>query len=132
MVLQVAGGLLGVEAGQDAVIRLFLYVQAHKVVQPYNHTVVDFTTRISNVKNRLAKVGNKDEGISVNPSLGAENQTSSNVLSANYDSLSYRRSPAEILRILYGTGNETTPGGFFPKGANGRIAKELLKNQEHN
>lgn len=38
---------------------------------------------------------------------------------------SYARTPAEILRTVYG-GNESVPGGFFPQGANGNIAKRYL------
>jgi hypothetical protein len=30
------------------------------------------------------------------------------------------------LRIVYGSGDESIPGGFYPKGANGRIARILL------
>ncbi|KAK2996956.1 hypothetical protein RJ639_026395 [Escallonia herrerae] len=120
-------GLLGVEAGQDAVIRSYLYERAKEVVHPYNHTVAEFTIRISELRNQLAMCGIKDEGIIVPLELGAENRTMTNVLSANYDSLSYRRTPQEILRIVYGTGNEHVPGGFYPHGGNGRIARELLE-----
>ncbi|KAK2967432.1 hypothetical protein RJ640_022364 [Escallonia rubra] len=120
-------GLLGVEAGQDAVIRSYLYERAKEVVHPYNRTVAEFTIRISELRNLLAMCGIKDEGIIVPLELGAENRTMSNVLSANYDSLSYRRTPREILRIVYGTGDEHVPGGFFPHGANGRIARGFLE-----
>ena len=120
-------GLLGVEAGQDAVIRMYLYERAKEVVHPYNHTVAEFTERISILRNRLAMCGIKDEGILVPPQLGAENRTCSNVLSADFNSLSYARTPAEILRVVYSTGNEHVPGGFFPKGANGKIAQKYLK-----
>ncbi|KAK2999872.1 hypothetical protein RJ639_034591 [Escallonia herrerae] len=120
-------GLLGVEAGQDAVIRSYLYDRAKEVVHPYNHTVAEFTNRISELRNQLGMCGIKDEGIKVPLELGAENRTRSNVLSANYDSLSYRRTPREILRIVYGTGDEHVPGGFFPHGGNGKIAREFLK-----
>ncbi|KAL0454839.1 UNVERIFIED_CONTAM: Desiccation-related protein PCC13-62 [Sesamum latifolium] len=119
-------GLLGVEAGQDAIIRHYLYERAAEVVHPYNHTVAEFTIRISTLRNRLAMCGIRDEGIIVPPCLGAENRTESNVLSADYNSLSYGRSAREILRMVYGTGNEHIPGGYFPKGGNGRIARELL------
>ncbi|XP_060219201.1 ferritin-like catalase Nec2 [Lycium barbarum] len=120
-------GLLGVESGQDAVIRMYLYERAAQFVFPYKHTVADFTSRISELRNKLAKCGNKDEGIFVPPQLGAENRTISNVLSADFNSLSYKRTPAEILRIVYGSGDEHVPGGFYPNGANGRIAREFLK-----
>ncbi|KAI3961220.1 hypothetical protein MKX01_035806 [Papaver californicum] len=119
-------GLLGVESGQDAVIRTYLYERADYTVYPYDYTVAEFTERISELRNTLGMCGIKDEGICVPPYLGAENRTTSNVLSADYNSLSYARTPREILRIVYGTGNEHVPGGFFPKGANGKIARELL------
>ncbi|KAG8363846.1 hypothetical protein BUALT_Bualt19G0064900 [Buddleja alternifolia] len=126
-------GLLGVEAGQDAVIRHYLYDRAGEVVHPYNHTVAEFTNRISGFRNRLAMCGIKDEGIIVPHYLGAEQRTESNVLSADINSLSYSRTPPEILRIVYGGGNESVPGGFFPHGANGRIARNFLLDQpSHN
>ncbi|OIT34771.1 PREDICTED: desiccation-related protein PCC13-62-like [Nicotiana attenuata] len=120
-------GLLGVESGQDAIIRMYLYERAGKVVYPYKHTVAEFTIHISNLRNRLAMCGTKDEGLFVPWQLGAENRTRTNILSADCDSLSQWRSPAEILRIVYNTGNEHICGGFFPHGANGNIARNLLK-----
>ncbi|XP_059313175.1 ferritin-like catalase Nec2 [Lycium ferocissimum] len=120
-------GLLGVESGQDAVIRMYLYERAAQFVFPYKHTVADFASRISELRNKLAKCGNKDEGLFVPPQLGAENRTISNVLSEDFNSISYKRTPAEILRIVYGSGDEHVPGGFYPNGANGRIAREFLK-----
>ncbi|RZC59817.1 hypothetical protein C5167_007114 [Papaver somniferum] len=119
-------GLLGVAAGQDAVIRKYLYERADYKVYPYDHTVAKFTERISALSNALGMCGIKDEGIRVPPYLGAENRTTSNVLSADYNSLSYARTPREVLRIVYATGSEHVPGGFFPKGENGKIARELL------
>jgi hypothetical protein len=120
-------GLLGVESGQDAVIRMYLYERAEEVVLPYNIKVAEFTTRISELRNRLAKCGIKDEGIIVPLQLGAENRTDSNVLSADFYSISYKRTPGEILRVVYNTGDEHLPGGFYPHGGNGRIARDFLK-----
>jgi hypothetical protein len=37
------------------------------------------------------------------------------------------RTPEEIMRDVYGCGNESIPGGFYPKGADGRIAKSHLQ-----
>ncbi|CAN4111092.1 unnamed protein product [Withania somnifera] len=99
--------------------------RATKLVHPYSHTVADFTSRLSNPRNKLAKCGIKDEGIFVHPQLGAENRTRNNVLSANFDSLSYKRTPAEILRIVYGSGDEHVHSGFYPNGANGKIARDF-------
>ncbi|KAG7970814.1 hypothetical protein I3843_07G103600 [Carya illinoinensis] len=118
--------LLGVEAGQDAVIRTLLYERANQTVRPYNLTVAEFTNRISELRNKLAACGIKDEGILVPLSLGAENRTNSNILSADPNSLSYARTPPEILRIVYGSGSEYKPGGLFPNGGGGDIAKRLV------
>ncbi|KAG6647837.1 hypothetical protein I3843_07G103700 [Carya illinoinensis] len=118
--------LLGVEAGQDAVIRTLLYEKANQIVQPYNLTVAEFTNRISGLRNKLAACGIKDEGILVPLFLGAENITSSNILSADPNSLSYARTPPEILRIVYGSGSEYKPGGFYPNGGGGNIAERYL------
>ncbi|MCA2146164.1 ferritin-like domain-containing protein [Citrobacter portucalensis] len=123
---ELVAGLLGVESGQDAVIRTLLYEKANEKVQPYNLTVADFSSRISQLRNQLGMCGIKDEGLIVPPTLGAEGKTESNILSADADSLSYERTPQEVLRIVYGTGDEHKPGGFFPNGGNGRIAKEYL------
>lgn len=119
--------LLGVESGQDAVIRTLLYERAEEKVLPYDITVAQFTDYISRLRNNLGTCGIKDEGIIVPLYLGAENRTDSNILSADADSLSYARTPPEILRIVYGTGNEHVPGGLYPHGGGGNIARSLLK-----
>lgn len=125
--MQLVASLLGVESGQDAVIRALLYKRESEFVQPYNITVAEFTRGISNLRNQLGMSGVKDEGvIVVDPQSGAENKTDSNILSADANSLSYARQPQEILRIVYGTGNESQPGGFLPKGGIGNIAQGYL------
>ena len=92
-------------------------------VRPYDYTVAEFTNRISYLKNRLAKRDIKDEGISVPVQLGVENRmTSNSVLFVDYDSLSYSKTPKEILRVLYTTRDERVPDGFYPLGTNGAIA----------
>lgn len=118
ILFQLLAGLLGVESGQDAVIRTLLCNQAQELVHPYNYRVAEFTMHISDLRNRPAMCGIRDEGLIVPLKLGAENRTCSNILSANANSLLYSRTPAAILRSIYGTGDEHKPGGFFPKGAN--------------
>lgn len=126
--MQLVASLLGVESGQDAVIRTLLYERQSEVVKPYNITVAEFTRGISNLRNRLGMCGVKDEGvIVVDPRSGAENKTVSNILSADASSRSYARTQPEILRIVYGSGNERQPGGFLPKGGIGKIARRYLK-----
>ncbi|XP_059462533.1 desiccation-related protein PCC13-62-like [Corylus avellana] len=123
---RLVAGLLGVEAGQDAVIRALLYERAAVKVQPYGITVAEFTNRLSELRNKLGRAGFKDEGLVVPPVKGAEGRIVGNVLAGDRDSISYGRTPEEILRIVYGGGDEHVPGGFYPKGANGRIARSHL------
>ncbi|RXH71837.1 hypothetical protein DVH24_025338 [Malus domestica] len=122
-------GLLGVESGQDAVIRALLYQRAELKVEPYGITVAEFTNRISELRNKLGHEGLKDEGLVVPKHLGAEGKVSGNILVGDEYSLACGRTPEEILRIVYGSGNEHVPGSFYPKGADGRIAKSYLKNE---
>ncbi|XP_071722173.1 desiccation-related protein PCC13-62-like [Rutidosis leptorrhynchoides] len=130
---KLVGGLLGVESGQDAIIRGMLYERAALTVVPYGIRVGVFTNKISELRNKLGGEGVKDEGLFVRKEQGPEGKSRGNVLAGDKDSLSYGRTPEEILRIVYGSGNETTPGGFFPKGANGHIAQSHLKtNATHN
>ncbi|KAK6286167.1 hypothetical protein POUND7_012346 [Theobroma cacao] len=123
---KLVASLLGVESGQDAVLRALLYEKACEKVEPYDITVADFTNMISGLRNKLANCGIKDEGLIVPLELGAENRTTGNVLSADTNSLSYARTPPEILRMVYGDGDEHKPGAFFPEGANGNIPRAHL------
>ncbi|KAH6795232.1 desiccation-like protein [Perilla frutescens var. hirtella] len=124
---RLVAGLLGVESGQDAVIRTLLYESAMLKVRPYDYTVAEFTDKISHLRNTLGKAGTKDEGLIVEPAAGAEGRIAGNVLVGDKNSVAYDRTPQEILRIVYGSGDETKPGGFYPKGASGNIAKSYLK-----
>ncbi|KAL3617194.1 hypothetical protein CASFOL_038941 [Castilleja foliolosa] len=121
---KLVAGLLGVESGQDAVIRALLNQFAYMPVPPYQFTVADFTAKISAQRDRLGNPGvTKDEGIRVDPKMGAEGKISGNVLAGNTESVAYDREPEQILRIVFATGHANEPGGFFPEGAGGNIAK---------
>jgi len=124
---RLVAGLLGVESGQDAVIRALLYKRASDKVEPYNLTVADFTNKISDLRNALANNGNADEGLFVPIYLGAEGKVQGNILAGDKYSVAYARTPEQILRIVYGTGKESTPGGFYPNGGNGTFARRYLK-----
>jgi hypothetical protein len=119
-------GLLGVEAGQDAVIRTLLYTQKDELVPPYNYTVAQFTDNISSLRNNLSHAF-VDEGLEVPISEGSDGLVTGNVLSANNYSISYARTAQQVLETVYGTGNASIPGGFYPKGGNGTIALGYLK-----
>ncbi|KAK6138383.1 hypothetical protein DH2020_027857 [Rehmannia glutinosa] len=124
---KLVAGLLGVESGQDAVLRALLYERAFAKVYPYGITVAEFTNKISSLRNKLGKRGLKDEGLIVEPIQGAEGKIPGNVLVGDRYSLSFGRTPEEILRIVYGTGKEDKPGGFYPEGGDGKIAKSHLR-----
>ncbi|KAF5784548.1 hypothetical protein HanRHA438_Chr11g0532221 [Helianthus annuus] len=122
---KLVAGLLGIESGQDAVLRTLLYQRAKERVIPYGVTVGEVTDRISELRNKLGDAGLKDEGLTI---LDIGGKIRGNILSAtNTYSLSYARTPEEVLRIVYQTGKEQLPGGFFPYGANGTIARQYLK-----
>jgi len=126
VVTQLVAGLLGVEAGQDAVIRTLLYRVKDELVPPYNYTVAQFTDNISSSGNNLSHVF-VDEGLEVPKSEGADGLVTGNILSANNYSVSYARTAQQVLETVYGTGNASIPGGFYPKGGNGTIALSYLK-----
>ncbi|PHT35793.1 Desiccation-related protein PCC13-62 [Capsicum baccatum] len=87
----------------------------------------EFTNRISKLRNKLGRHGVKDEGLNVKPKVGAEGRIKGNVLAGDKYSMAYDRTPKEILRIVYGSGKDNKHGGFYPKGAEGRIAKSYLR-----
>jgi len=119
---QLVAGLLGVESGQDAVIRALLYEHRASLVHPYGLSVEVFTDRISMLRNKLGNKDLKDEGLIVPKVEGAEG----NILAGDINSLAYPRTPEEILRIIYGGGDEHFPGDFYSRGASGRIATSYL------
>nr|POE98377.1 desiccation-related protein pcc13-62 [Quercus suber] len=108
--------------GECAVIQTLLYEKANQKVLPYNMTVAEFTDHISKLRNMLSKSGTKDEGIIVPISPGAYNQVNTNIIPVNHT-----WTLPGILRILYGTGSQHIPAGFFPRGGGGNIAKCCLK-----
>lgn len=128
---RLVAGLLGVESGQDAVIRGLLFERLFEKVAPYPYTVAEFTDRISILRNSLGHTGIADEGLSVPLALGAEGKVKGNILAGDEYSLSYGRTPAQILGIVYSSGNESSPGGFYPRGADGRIARHYLSITQH-
>jgi hypothetical protein len=122
---RLVAGLLGVEAGQDAVIRTEMYRQKDKKVAPYKYTVADFSNAISALRNDLSHAY-VDEGLVVPKELGAEKKVSGNILAGDEDSIAFARTPEQVFATVYGTGDASKPGGFYPKGAQGVISAKLL------
>ncbi|KAH9295211.1 hypothetical protein KI387_038799 [Taxus chinensis] len=123
---RLVAGLLGVESGQDAVIRALLFERKSEKVKPYSYTVAEFTDFISTLRNKLGHTPVVDEGLVVDKRLGAEGLVKGNILAADKYSVAYARTPAQILRIVYSSGSESVPGGFYPHGGDGNIALSFL------
>lgn len=123
---KLVAGLLGVESAQDAVIRALLYEHGLSRVASYGVGVAELTAHISELRNVLGRKGVKDEGLVVAPGQGPEGQTVGNIIAGDRFSLAYDRTPEEILGVVYGSGDPAKAGGFFPQGADGRIARAFI------
>ncbi|TYH93988.1 hypothetical protein ES332_A12G010900v1 [Gossypium tomentosum] len=114
------------EAAAFGVLRTILNNGVNSTVPPYTFTMAELTNRTSEVVNRLGGCGVKDEGLIVPFQLGAENRTTSNVVPGDVNSLAHARFEREILRIVFGTGNATMPGGLYPDGFIGALYQLIL------
>ncbi|KAF3665028.1 Desiccation-related protein PCC13-62 [Capsicum annuum] len=129
LVLDGNNGLLRVESGQDVILRELLYDRGGEKVEPYGITVEEFTNQISKLNNKLGRHGIKDEGLNMKSKVGVEGRIRENVLAGDKYSMAYDRTPKKILRIVYGSGKKNKSGGFYPKRAEGRIAKSYLRHE---
>ncbi|KAJ7299869.1 hypothetical protein O6H91_Y130100 [Diphasiastrum complanatum] len=119
-------GLLGVEAGQDAIIRSLLYEKKDERVHPYPYSVADFTNKLSELRNRLDNEGSIDD-LGLTAPQTATPPVHGSILSADKRWVSFSRTPEQILSIVYSTGDPSKPGGFYPYGGNGEIARYYLQ-----
>ncbi|TYH37004.1 hypothetical protein ES332_D12G011500v1 [Gossypium tomentosum] len=114
------------QAAAFGVLRTILNDGVNSTVPPYTFTMAELTNRTSEVVNRLGGCGVKDEGLIVPFQLGAENRSTSNVVPGDVNSLAHARFEREILRIVFGTGNATMPGGLFPDGFIGALYQLII------
>ena len=117
--LNYAAGILAVEAYHAAIIRTSLFAAQ-------SATVVQDTALISNLRSTLAngKAGVDDIGIGTpsKPTLVPVNAPKATMFTdiAGGDAIAYARTPAQVLKIVYGNA-KATPGLFFPAGMNGAV-----------
>lgn len=104
-VLSAAAGILGTESYHAGAIRERLIAIRQQYVFPYSAQVGTIIKLISDL--RAAVGGGKDRGLT--PLVPADSY-----------SIIYGRNTSEVLNIVYLNGKKT-PGGFFPRGLNGRI-----------
>ena len=69
---------------------------------------------ISAARDKLDGPGDKDQGI--------ERNGRANFVPSDANAIAFRRTPQEVLRIVYLTSKEgVKSGGFYPKGMNGTL-----------
>ncbi|OIV95276.1 hypothetical protein TanjilG_07432 [Lupinus angustifolius] len=124
---KLVAGLLGAESSQDGVILAMVEIRPGMLALPYNKTVEEFKNLVTKHRNDLGGKCLKDEGLEAPIFEGVEAKVPRKVYAYDKYIIPCPTTPEEILRIVYGGGDEHVPGGFFPKGAHGRIAKSYLK-----
>jgi len=111
-ILSAAASILAVEAYHAGLVRTVLYAQ----------NLRDQTTLISNLRDSI-NGAELDQGVNDTIVLG-NNQfvTASNIVPTDAQGLAFKRTPNQVLNIVYGNiATPPTPGGFFPAGMNGTI-----------
>ena len=104
--MEAAAGILAVEAYHMGMARSQLYEMGEKAQKAAN--------AISAARDKLDGSGDKDQGI--------ERNGKANFVPSNADGIAFRRTPKEVLRIVYLTDKAgVSSGGFYPKGMNGTL-----------
>jgi hypothetical protein len=102
-----AAGILAVEAYHMGMARSQLYEMGEPARKAAN--------ALSAARDKLDGSGDKDQGI--------ERNGKANIVPSNEDGIAFRRTPQEVLRIVYLTSKDGAQGGgFYPKGMNGTLA----------
>jgi hypothetical protein len=104
--VEAAAAILAVEAYHMGMARSQLYEMGDKAQKAAN--------AVSAARNKLDGSGDKDQGI--------ERNGKANIVPATPDGMVFRRTPQEVLRIVYLTDKAgVDSGGFYPKGMNGAL-----------
>jgi len=104
--VEAAAGILAVEAYHMGMARSQLYTMGDKAHQLAN--------AISDARDKLDGPEDKDQGIVLNGKA--------NVVPSMPDAIAFRRTPQEVLHIVYLNDKAgTSSGGFYPNGMNGSI-----------
>jgi hypothetical protein len=104
--VEAAAGILAVEAYHMGMARAQLYEMGDKAQKAANS--------VSDGRDKLDGPDDKDQGI--------ERNGKANFVPSNEDGIAFRRTPQEVLRIVYLTDKAgADSGGFYPKGMNGTI-----------
>ena len=109
--LAAAAGILSVEAYHAGLIRTFLFAQQSTAVSMV-------TDQISALRATLSGAAD-DQGIDASQStLGGGFPSPVNIVPADANSITYARTPRQVLNVVYGKAGASN-GLFFPNGVNG-------------
>jgi Ferritin-like domain len=104
--VEAAAGILAVEAYHMGMARSQLYLMGEKAWQAAN--------AVSDARDKIDGRQDKDQGIHVNGKA--------NIVPSTPDAIAFRRTPQEVLRIVYLTDKPgVSKGGFYPNGLNGTL-----------
>jgi hypothetical protein len=104
--VEAAAGILAVEAYHMGMARSQLYMMGEKAWHAAN--------AISDARDKVDGPEDKDQGIRVN--------NKANVVPSTPDAIAFRRTPQEVLHIVYLTEQKgVSKGGFYPNGMNGTL-----------
>jgi Ferritin-like domain len=104
--VEAAAGILAVEAYHMGMARSQLYEMGEKAQKAAN--------AVSSARDKIDGPDDKDQGI--------ERNGKANFVPSNPDGIAFRRTPQEVLRIVYLTDKPgVSSGGFYPKGMNGSL-----------
>lgn len=110
--LEAAAGILAAEAYHASLVRTVLYSKGITTTP----ALISSANAISGARNSLNGNNGKDQGIT-----NATDPTMSNIVPLDSNGLAFSRSAGDVLNIAYLTKQSVTMGGFFPKGANGKL-----------
>jgi Ferritin-like domain len=104
--LEAAAGILAVEAYHMGMARSQLYEMGEEAWKAAN--------ALSDARDKLDGPDDKDQGIRVDGKA--------NIVPSNPDGIAFRRTPQEVLHIVYLTEQSgVSRGGFYPNGMNGTL-----------
>jgi hypothetical protein len=104
--VEAAAGILAVEAYHMGMARSQLYAMGEQAWQAAN--------ALSDARDKIDGSEDKDQGISVNGKA--------NIVPSTPDAIAFRRTPQEVLHIVYLTDKSgVSKGGFYPNGMNGTL-----------
>ncbi|UQS25313.1 ferritin-like domain-containing protein [Amycolatopsis thermalba] len=114
--LEAAAGILAAEAYHAANIRTSILETGANVFGAgvLSRNLDDAANKLSDARDSLDGTTDLDQGV-------RDARGNANIVPTDQFGVTYSRSAAQVLNIVYLTPGQTTRGGFFPSGVNGEI-----------